>query len=176
MQAVFQARRGYDPGREDGMIAKLVSGGQTGVDRAALDVALELGVPCGGWCPRGRRAEDGHIPDRYPLTETPSDDSAQRTEWNVRDADATLVLTFGPPAGGTRLTVEVCRSQRKPFLVLDLADAAERVALVETARSWLRQVQADTLNVAGPRASEADGAYDAARGFLLDLLGRRVGG
>ena len=75
------------------MFTKIISGGQTGVDRAALDVALELGLPCGGWCPRGRRAEDGPIDPRYPLTETPWDGYPQRTEWNVRDADGTLILT-----------------------------------------------------------------------------------
>jgi hypothetical protein len=77
------------------MIARLVSGGQTGVDRAARDVALELGIPCGGRCPRDRQAEDGVIPARYPLVETPSADYSQRTKWNVRDADATLILAWG---------------------------------------------------------------------------------
>jgi predicted Rossmann-fold nucleotide-binding protein len=84
-------------GQEVAMIPRLVSGGQTGVDRAALDVALELGVPCGGWCPKGRRAEDGRIPDCYPLTETRTGDYATRTRWNVRDSDFTLVLSWGEP-------------------------------------------------------------------------------
>jgi len=75
------------------MFAQVVSGGQTGVDRAALDVASELGLPCGGWCPQGRKAEDGPLVSRYPLKETPSADYFQRTEWNVRDSDGTLVLT-----------------------------------------------------------------------------------
>jgi hypothetical protein len=77
------------------MIGRLVSGGQTGVDRAALDVALKLGIPCGGWCPRGRQAEDGVIPARYPLAETPSEGYSERTRWNVRDADATLTAETG---------------------------------------------------------------------------------
>ena len=80
------------------MLAKIVSGGQTGVDRAALDVALDLSLPCGGWCPKGRKAEDGPIAAHYPLTETPLDSYPQRTEWNVRDSDGTLVLTRGKPA------------------------------------------------------------------------------
>src|SRR5262249_20137195 len=88
------------------LIARLVSGGQTGVDRAALDAALEVGVPCGGWCPKGRKAEDGRIDDRYPLCETPSAAYSQRTRWNVRDSDGTLVLAWGEPTGGTLLTVK----------------------------------------------------------------------
>src|SRR5215471_7567840 len=100
---------------------RIVSGGQTGVDRAALDAALELGVPCGGWCPRGRAAEDGPIDDRYPLHETPSRDVEQRTEWNVRDSDGTLILNRGPElTGGTLLTQRVAQRDRKPWMVIDL--------------------------------------------------------
>ena len=88
---------------------KVVSGGPTGVDRAALDAACALGLALGGWCPRGRRAEDGAIPAEYPLRETPGEDYAERTEWNVRDASATLVLTRGQPSPGTALTIELAR-------------------------------------------------------------------
>src|SRR4051794_11040714 len=115
------------------MIGRLVSGGQTGVDRAALDVALDLGIPCGGWCPRGRKAEDGVIPDCYPLTETSSGDYSQRTRWNIRDSDGTLILTQGEPTGGTLLTVQVCRSTAKPYLVVDLDDDGS----LQAAREWL---------------------------------------
>mgnify|MGYP006174065873 CR=1 FL=1 len=86
-------------------LARIISGGQTGVDRAALDAAMAAQYPVGGWCPQGRRAEDGPIPRDYPLRETPSAEYAQRTLWNVRDSDATLVLTPGPITGGTRWTV-----------------------------------------------------------------------
>src|ERR1043166_1868000 len=96
------------------------SGGQTGVDRAALDVALEWGVPCGGWCPRGRRAEDGPINPRYPLVETPWVGYPQRTEWNVRDSDGTLILTRGEADRGTALTIELASRYQKPCLVLAL--------------------------------------------------------
>src|SRR5438876_1977372 len=89
------------------IVSKIISGGQTGVDRAALDVALELGIPCGGWCPQGRRAEDGVIPARYPLRETPWWGYPQRTEWNVRDSDGTLILAEGEPDRGTVLTREL---------------------------------------------------------------------
>ena len=102
------------------MITRIVSGGQTGVDRAALDVALKLGIPCGGWCPRGRRAEDGPIDACYPLQETPTQEYPQRTEWNVRDSDGTLVLTFGRPKGGTALTIRLAERLTRPCLVVDL--------------------------------------------------------
>src|SRR5437867_4357828 len=101
-------------GRRAVMFTKIVSGGQTGVDRAALDVALELGVKCGGWCPQGRRAEDGRIDERYPLQETPWDGYPQRTEWNVRDSDGTLILTCGEPDRGTALTIELVQRKKKP--------------------------------------------------------------
>ncbi|MBX7256363.1 MAG: putative molybdenum carrier protein [Candidatus Hydrogenedentes bacterium] len=144
----------------------IVSGGQTGVDRAALDVALELGIPCGGWCPKNRLAEDGSIPARYPLTETPSVDYAERTRWNVRDSDATLVLTFGEPSGGTAFTVECARMERKPCLVIDLDEAVSPSLAVE----WLRTHAVGILNVAGPRASANPAAYERARDFLFHLL------
>lgn len=145
----------------------ILSGGQTGVDRAALDVALELGLPCGGWCPRGRRAEDGVIPDRYPLQETPSADYAQRTEWNVRDADMTLVLTWGEPAGGTALTIELAAAYGRPCRVVDLAarpDAAD-------VRGWLESQGVRTLNVGGPRGSVGPDLYARAVAFLSKLFG-----
>jgi hypothetical protein len=98
---------------------KIVSGGQTGADRAALDWALAHGVECGGWCPKGRRAEDGVIPIAYPLTETPSSDYAQRTEWNVRDSDATVIFSLAPRlTGGSRLTRDLAARHGRPFLHL----------------------------------------------------------
>jgi hypothetical protein len=160
-------------GRQDErMIAKLISGGQTGVDRAALDVALELGIEVGGWCPRGRRAEDGVIPERYPLLEAPSSRPAQRTRWNVSQSDATLILTWGTPVGGTRLTLHTCVRQGKPHLVVDLSDAAGRQRAVEDVRTWLASaVAGHTLNVAGPRASQAPQAYESAAAFLRAMFG-----
>jgi hypothetical protein len=137
------------------------------VDRAALDVALALGLPCGGWCPAGRLAEDGAIPARYPLRETPSGDPAQRTAWNVRDSDATLVLARGIPRGGTALTLEQARLQQRPFRQADpFRDAAA------DARAWMSVGGFRTLNVAGPRESEQPGIYAAATGFLDRLLTR----
>src|SRR5258707_9057662 len=104
------------------MITKVISGGQSGVDRAALDAALAAGLPVGGWCPKGRRAEDGPIPDRYPLVETGTADSAERTRRNVRDGAATLILTWGEPTGGTALTLETCQRESKRCLLVDLND------------------------------------------------------
>ncbi len=147
-------------------VARVVSGGQTGVDRAALDAAIALGIPCGGWCPRGRRAEGAPIPDLYPLRETPTAAYPERTAWNVRDSDGTLVLTRGAPKGGTALTVALARRAGKPVLVVDLSrDAPEEAA------SWLERERIRTLNVAGPRESEAPGVHADALAFLRRLLG-----
>lgn len=155
-------------------IERIVSGGQTGVDRAALDIALKLGIPCGGWCPAGRRAEDGRIARIYPLQETPSDEYAERTRWNVRDSDGTLLLCSGPVQGGTALTEVFCKSAGRPYCVVDLADAA-RVAPV---LAWLNAFDLRTLNVAGPRESTAPGVHALACAFLETLLteGRRPQG
>ena len=147
---------------------KIISGGQTGVDRGALDVAIELDLPCGGWCPRGRRAEDGPIADRYPLHETPTEEYPPRTEWNIRDADGTLVLTRGTPDRGTALSVKLANRHRKPLCVVDLdqspPDEAARV------RQWLRQQSIVVLNVAGPRESSAPGIGAQAAAFLRQVL------
>src|SRR5262249_54242221 len=140
-------------GRNRLMFTRIISGGQTGVDRAALDVALELGINCGGWCPRGRRAGGGPIPETYPLGETPWDGYPQRTEWNVRDSDGTLILTQGESDRGTALTVQLAEQKKKPFLVIDLESNWDIAAV----RAWGERHQIRTLNVAGPRASSAPG-------------------
>lgn len=145
---------------------EIVSGGQTGVDRAALDVALELGISCGGWCPRGRRAEDGGIPLHYPLRETSSPDYRLRTRWNVRDSDATLVLTRGEPRGGTLLTLRVAVALERPVQVVDLNLEPDPV----TVRRWVAARRVRVLNVAGPRASEQPGIGEQARAFLRAVL------
>jgi Circularly permutated YpsA SLOG family len=148
------------------LLAKIISGGQTGVDRAALDVAQELGIPCGGWCPKGRRAEDGTIAAKYPLTETPSEKYPQRTEWNVREADGTLVLTRGQPQGGTALTIAFANRQTKPLLVLDLSQMHEPARVGH----WIATQHIHVLNIAGPRESENDGIYTQAKEFLRQAL------
>ena len=148
------------------MFDKVISGGQTGVDRAALDVALELGVPAGGWCPRGRLAEDGPLAPRYPLIETPSVEYSQRTEWNVRDSDGTLVLTRGAPTEGTAYTIEVTRKLGKPCLVLDLTKAPSESAV----KAWAGEHKVRVLNVAGPRESKCAGIYNQALQFLRKVF------
>ena len=147
-------------------VHKIISGGQTGVDRAALDAAIELGITCGGWCPKGRASEQGPIADRYPLTETPSADPAQRTEWNVRDADATLIIAQGKLTGGTALTQRLATSLPKPCLVIDPAEATSAA----TVRAWLNEHAVRTLNVAGPRASTDPDIYELALGLLRKVL------
>jgi hypothetical protein len=146
---------------------KFVSGGQTGVDRAALDTALTLGIPCGGWCPKGRKAEDGAIPDRYPVTETETADYEERTRLNVRDADATLILASGPLSGGTGLTAETAAAQGKPCLVADPFSPPEAQAVAR----WLAENEVRVLNVAGPRESIQPGIHRAAVDFLTQVLG-----
>jgi hypothetical protein len=144
---------------------KILSGGQTGVDRAALDVARELRLPHGGWCPRGRRSEDGPIPDIYALRETPESRYEQRTEWNVRDADATLILYRVELSGGTGFTFQCVRSLGRSHALVDLAEGPDPTAL----RDWVASF--GVVNVAGPRESREPGIYDEARRYLLDLLG-----
>ena len=146
---------------------KIVSGGQTGVDRAALDVALELGIECGGWCPAGRAAEDGPIDPRYPLRVTPSADPAQRTAWNVRDSDATLILASNAASPGTDLAVAAARRLRRPLYTFHAGSPED----VGAFRRWLQVYRVRTLNVAGPRESESPGIYAEAKRILTALLG-----
>jgi hypothetical protein len=148
------------------LVVEVVSGGQTGVDRAALDAARAAGLPCRGWCPRGRRAEDGQIPAEYPLRETPTEDYAQRTEWNVRDSNATLVLVRGRTGPGTAFTIERARRLRRPLLVVDLRDDPDPAA----ARRWIEDETVGVLNVAGPRESQDPGIGAAARAYLERLF------
>lgn len=149
------------------MKLRIVSGGQTGVDRAALDVALELGWECGGWCPAGRAAEDGPIAARYPLRETPSSGPGERTAWNVRDSDATLLLATGAASPGTELARGTARELGRPVYTWHVTSPAD----VGSFRRWLQVYRVRTLNVAGPRESESSGVYEAARALLRTLLG-----
>jgi len=147
-------------------VLKVVSGGQTGVDRAGLDAARAAGLLCGGWCPRGRLAEDGPIDPCYPLVETPSADYSQRTEWNVRDSDGTLVIARGRPRGGTALTVNLARRHGKPLLVVDLS----RSPSPEEVSRWIEAHGIAVLNVAGPRESQSPAIGREARAFLERLF------
>jgi hypothetical protein len=148
------------------ILEKILSGGQTGVDRAALDVALARAISCGGWCPRGRWAEDGRIPDRYSLTETPHRRYRERTEWNVRDSDGTLILATGKLTGGTRLTKHFAEQFGKPCYRVDFADPPS----VDWLWEQLQSHQIQVLNIAGPRESTEPGVYAKTVDYLHRLL------
>ena len=156
------------------MLEKVISGGQTGVDRAALDAAMEMGIKVGGWCPRGRRAVDGEIPAKYPLKETRGKSYRTRTKWNVRDSDATLIICRDEPTGGTALTIDCCEKLHKPYYVYQLrAGETTWVGGPENPYEvlyWLNCFQVRILNVAGPREGTHCPIYDHAYGFLIELL------
>ncbi len=155
----------------DRVPVKIVSGGQTGVDRAALDAAQKLGLSCGGWCAEGRMAEDGPIPERYPLRILPGADYRARTRANVADSDGSLIIYFEQPEGGTALTLRFCLELGKPF---KLVDAAE-ILVPQAARTLHRFVERHkirVLNVAGPRASQSPKAYAYAYALLSAWLQR----
>jgi hypothetical protein len=152
-------------------VERIISGGQTGVDRAALDVALAMGIHCGGWCPKGRRAEDGRIPSRYPLVEITSPAYAPRTRRNVLESDATLILFRGEPRGGTLLTRRTAARLDKPCLWVDL-DAPTALADI---RVWLRENAIRVLNVAGPRESQSPGITLQATRLLHALFAEPEG-
>jgi len=141
---------------------KIISGGQSGVDRAALDFCLENNINCGGWCPRGRKAEDGRIPDIYPLTEIESDDYAARTRLNIRDSDATLIIFKDELDTGTILTKELLSKLKKPFLMINLLDKTEPGFIAD----WIDENQVEILNIAGPRESNQPGIYQMTIKFL----------
>jgi hypothetical protein len=145
---------------------KIFSGGQTGVDRGALIAAIELGLSHGGWCPRGRLAEDGRIPDIFRLRETESADNAARTEKNVLDSDATLILYCRQLRGGTELTYRLAQRHVRPVYLVDLEDEID----FDAVRQWLATERIETLNVAGPRESQSPGIEAAAREFVVRLF------
>ena len=156
-------------------MSQIISGGQTGVDRAALDAAIALSIAYGGWCPKGGLAEDYPVAPgllaKYPLLRsTPSHRSSQRTDWNVRDSDGVLILVDGSGIGcspGTIYTQERARHYCKPALVANIGDYAS----LERVKHWLSGLPDGLkLNVAGPRESEAPGIYSAARYFMNELL------
>ncbi len=175
----------------------LISGGQTGVDRAALDFALQSGIPCSGWCPAGRRAEDGVIPAEYLLIEAGSALYQHRTRLNVRDSDATMIITGDCRSRGTSLTLDCCHKLKKPFLIVSIDGELQTVDQVlspavseairpekmpsrfqfkpepfdaERARSWLHRVKPAILNLAGPRASECPAAGPVVAKLLEQLI------
>ncbi|MBF0356979.1 MAG: putative molybdenum carrier protein [Magnetococcales bacterium] len=152
-------------------LKKVVSGGQTGVDRAALDFANRCGLPSGGWCPKGRRAIDGPIPEQYSnMKETPSASYSQRTEWNIRDSDGTLIISRGVLNGGTALTNRLAKTMGKPCLILDMDYVdIKKEAACNMLNSWIMQNSIHILNVAGPRERDNAGIYKEALNFLVEF-------
>ncbi len=150
-------------------LAKIVSGGQTGVDRGVLDAALDAGFPCGGWCPEGRIAEDGVISERYPLAELAGGGYEERTLQNVLDSDGTAILYFGNLEGGTRLTMDYCVERGKPYELIDAAITEPRDAALKLA-AFIERNRIAALNIAGPRASKVPHAQLYASAAVKHLL------
>ena len=150
-------------------IDKIISGGQTGADRAALDFAIARNLPYGGWLPRGRKTEDGALDLKYRLQEMPTTDYAKRTEQNVIDADGTVIVSHGFPVAGSALTLEFTRRHDRPCLHIDLKEISPEKA-AEVLVSWLGENRIRVLNVAGPRAGRDPAIYPA----VMDLLERSI--
>ena len=152
-------------------ILKVISGGQTGADRAAFDFALENNFEIAGWIPKNRLAEDGRVSEKYKnLRETETENSAERTELNVRDSDATLILSHGGLFGGSRLTKQFAEKYQKPFLHIDFLAWSFDEA-VEKTKEWLTSINCKKLNVAGSRSSEDPNIYEKTKELLKKLFG-----
>ena len=148
---------------------KIISGGQTGVDRAALDIALRYGIECGGWCPAGRLDEFGKIPDHYPVWELPGAGFTERTLQNVKDSDGTVVVYFGHPGGGTAQTISFCVELKRPHELIDAAKISAEGA-AKLIGDFVGKNKINILNVAGPRQSEWPEGYGYASRLLSALL------
>ena len=145
---------------------KIYSGGQSGVDRAALDAAILLNINHGGWCPKGRQAEDGRIDSSYLLTETDSSDYRVRTQLNVRDSDATLILFTGILEGGTKYTYEYASKIEKPVLLFNINIKPD----LKNITDWILENKISVLNIAGPRESKNPGIYIKAKNIISELI------
>jgi hypothetical protein len=151
------------------VIERIISGGQTGADRAALDVAIEFGIPHGGWIPKGRKTEDGRFPAKYQLQEMSTAECPRRTEQNVIDSDGTLIISHGELSGGSDYTRRMAEKHGKPWIHLD-ADKFSVEAAVEIIRAWLSGNDIEVLNVAGPSASKDPKIFEATKKLLTLLI------
>lgn len=149
--------------------SKIISGGQTGVDRGALDACLQNDFPCGGWCPAGRLAEDGEIPEQYPLQETWNSNYDERTRLNVRDSDATVIIYEHKLKGGTQLTYQTAQEKEKPVFLFKMSPFLID-ELLEQLYHFLKINEVETLNVAGPRESQWTGAYEQSLLIISKLI------
>lgn len=149
---------------------KIISGAQTGVDRAALDVSIALSIPCGGWCPADRSAQDGIIPAHYPIQPLTSGGLRKRTQWNVRDSDGTLIVSTGPLTGGSLLTHNLAHMHHKPCFVVDL-DSFTSTTTDDVWR-WIESSKIETLNIAGPSEATSPGIYERSFSYLQELLAK----
>jgi hypothetical protein len=153
-------------------LMKIISGGQTGVDRAGLDAALAAAFPCGGWCPADRKAEDGPIPERYPMSLLTERGNRLRTLKNVQASDGTAILFNQFLSGGTRLTRDMCIHEKKPFIVLD----ATQISVERAAKAVVRFIgenEISVLNIAGPRASGWSEGYQFALAVVEQVIAHR---
>jgi len=148
---------------------KIISGAQTGVDRAALDAAMELNIPCGGWRPQARKAEDGMISEKYPVKELAGADYRKRTRQNVIDSDGTVIIYFSYLSGGTEHTVLLCIKEQKPYFLID-ADELTASRAAEKLQNFVKKYSVSVLNVAGPRASGEPKAYDYSKRMISKFI------
>ena len=154
------------------MLKKIISGGQTGADQAALDFAIEHGIPHGGWIPKGRKTEDGILPEKYHLDEMPTASYPKRTEKNIMDSDGTIIFSRGKLTGGSALTRKLAKQHQKPWFHIDL-DKVEKTEAVQIIAGWINKHAVQVLNVAGPRASKNPGIHDAVMAILESVVKRK---
>jgi len=152
------------------MLKKIISGSQTGVNRAALDVALDKSIPCGGWCPKGRLAEGGSLSKKYPIVESKSSDDRIATELNILEGDGTLILTWGRPTGGTAMAGIITKRRGKPFLIIDLKEMYDIEKTIKETLNWIEEKRIEILNITGPRESRCPGIYRDAKELIEKLI------
>lgn len=151
------------------MILKIISGGQTGADQAALDAAIITGTPYGGWVPEGRMTEKGPLSEKYQMEEMIGCGYSERTEKNILDSDGTVIISYGKLAGGSGYTMAVAKKNKRPCLHIDLNNQGMSGA-VENILSWLRKYMIQVLNVAGPRASKDGKIYKAVFNLMEEVI------
>ena len=157
--------------KEAEMITKIISGGQTGADQAALDFAIKHSIPHGGWIPKGRKTEDGILPDKYHLQEMPTASYPKRTEKNILDSDGTIIFSRGALTGGSALTRKLAKQNGRPWVHLDLDQMNGWIA-ADIITGWIDRHGIQVLNVAGPRASKDPGIH----GIVVEVLERALKG